>query len=62
MSFGDSVFEDTGTEFARLMEMTRAGILKPEKLLGWYFHVDGEEARRSYLKEDDNGHGNQEHL
>lgn len=44
ISFGDSVFEDTGTEFQRLMEMVKAGILKPEKLLGWYFHISPAQA------------------
>ena len=60
--FGDSVFEDTGTEFDRLLKMTEAGILKPERLLGWYFHMDAEQARQTYLKEDSDGYGNQEHL
>ncbi len=37
VTFGDSVFEDTGTEFARRMEMVRAGILPGEALKSWYF-------------------------
>ena len=55
--FGDSVFEDTGTEFDRLLRMTQAEILRPEKLLGWYFHVDEDVARRDYLREEEtHGH------
>ncbi len=37
VTFGDSVFEDTGTEFARRMEMVQAGILPGEALKNWYF-------------------------
>lgn len=40
LSFGDSVFEDTQAEFSRRMEMVKHGILRPEKLLEWYFDVD----------------------
>lgn len=40
VSFGDSVFEDTQTEFARRMQMVSAGLLKPEALLAWYFGCD----------------------
>ena len=47
--FGDSVFEDTGAEFDRLFRLTEAGILKPEKLLGWYFGVDEDRAAQEYL-------------
>ena len=49
--FGDSVFEDTGAEFDRLFRLTEAGILKPEKLLGWYFGVDEARAAQEYLKQ-----------
>lgn len=45
VEFGDSVFEDTGTEFARRMQMTQAGILRAEELLMWYFGVPEEKAR-----------------
>lgn len=44
VSFGDSVFEDTQQEFSRRIEMVRAGILRPEKLLEWYFDVDADTA------------------
>lgn len=40
VTFGDSIFEDTATEFARQKMMVDAGYLKPEKLIGWYFGVD----------------------
>lgn len=44
IAFGDSIFEDTGAEFTRQMEMVKAGVLRPEKLLGWYFHTAEPEA------------------
>ena len=40
VTFGDSIFEDTGTEFARLKQLVDANYLKPEKLIAWYFGVD----------------------
>lgn len=46
VSFGDSVFEDTQTEFARRMQMVSADILKPEALLAWYFGCDETEAAK----------------
>ena len=49
IAFGDSIFEDTGTEFQRRLQMAQAGILRPEKLLSWYFSVDEDAARRDYL-------------
>lgn len=45
ISFGDSVFEDTQQEFQRRMTMVQAGVLRPEKLLEWYFDVDEDTAR-----------------
>ncbi|MBP1544334.1 MAG: phage portal protein [Oscillospiraceae bacterium] len=45
IEFGDSVFEDTGTEFNRRMQMVQAGLLKPEYMLTWYFGVPEETAR-----------------
>jgi A118 family predicted phage portal protein len=45
IEFGDSVFEDTGTEFARRMQLVQAGVLKPELLLEWYFSVSEAEAK-----------------
>lgn len=46
ISFGDSVFEDTGTEFERRLRLAQAGYLRPEKLLGWYFHAEAGEAEK----------------
>lgn len=45
IEFGDSVFEDTGTEFARRFQMVQAGLLKPEEFNAWYFGVPIEKAR-----------------
>lgn len=41
VTFGDSVFEDTGTEFARRLEMVQAGVLEGAALREWYFHDEG---------------------
>lgn len=45
IEFGDSVFEDTGTEFSRRFQMVQAGMLKPELLNAWYFGVPLEKAK-----------------
>ena len=45
IEFGDSVFEDTGTEFNRRFQMVQAGMLKPEEFLAWYFGVPLDKAR-----------------
>ena len=45
VTFGDSIFEDTGTEFARRMQMAEANYLRPELLLAWYFGVSEDKAR-----------------
>lgn len=39
IEFGDSVFEDTGTEFNRRFQMVQAGMLKAEEFIAWYFGV-----------------------
>lgn len=44
IEFGDSVFEDTGTEFSRRFQMVQAGLLKPEDFNAWYFGVSLEKA------------------
>ena len=44
VTFGDSVFEDTGTEFGRRKQLVDGGYLKPEKLISWYFGCSDEEA------------------
>ncbi|MDE7360591.1 MAG: hypothetical protein K2N38_01520 [Oscillospiraceae bacterium] len=45
IEFGDSVFEDTGTEFDRRFQMVQAGLLKPEEFNSWYFGVPADKAR-----------------
>lgn len=47
IQFGDSVFEDTQSEFDRLKAMVEMG-MRPQKLLAWYFNVD-EETAKGYL-------------
>ncbi len=45
IEFGDSVFEDTGTEFNRRFQMVQAGMLKAEEFIAWYFGVPLDKAR-----------------
>lgn len=45
IEFGDSVFEDTGTEFNRRFQMVQAGMLKAEEFIAWYFGVPQDKAR-----------------
>lgn len=45
IEFGDSVFEDTGTEFNRRFQMVQAGLLKAEDFNAWYFGVPLDKAR-----------------
>ena len=51
ITYGDSIFEDTQQEFARRLQMVQAGVLKPGKLLEWYFSVDEKTAETEYLAE-----------
>lgn len=44
ITFGDSVFEDTESEFTRRLLLVQQGVLKPELLLKWYFGVSEEQA------------------
>ena len=53
VEFGDSVFEDTGTEFARRFQMVQAGLLKPEEFNAWYFGVTLDKARKLLPKMTD---------
>ncbi len=46
VSFGDSIFEDTGVEFERRLSLAQAGYLRPELVNAWYFGVDEEKARQ----------------
>lgn len=50
IEFGDSVFEDTGTEFSRRFQMVQAGLLKPEEFNAWYFGVPLDKAREMLPK------------
>lgn len=45
VTFGDSIFEDTATEFARRLQLVNAGLLKGESLLQYYFNVDAAGAK-----------------
>lgn len=42
--WGDGVQEDVAAEFERRRLMVEQGILKPEKLLAWYFHISEQQA------------------
>lgn len=52
VSFGDSIFEDTGTEFSRRKQLVDSGYLRAEKLVAWYFGVSDEEAAIDYMPEE----------
>ena len=45
IEFGDSVFEDTGTEFNRRFQMVQAGLLRPEVFNAWYFGLPLDKAK-----------------
>ncbi len=47
IEYGDSIFEDTNTEFSRRMQMLSQGIETPEKFRMWYFSEDEETARKN---------------
>lgn len=46
VEFGDSVFEDTGTEFTRRLQLVEAGLYKGELFNAWYFGVPEDKARK----------------
>ncbi len=46
IDFGDSIFEDTGTEFARRLQLVEHGLLKPEDFNAWYFGVPIQKAKQ----------------
>ncbi len=46
IDFGDSIFEDTGTEFARRLLLVEHGMLKPEDFNAWYFGVPLQKAKQ----------------
>lgn len=45
VTFGDSVFEDTGVEFARRLQLANSGYIKKESVVAWYFGVSEDEAK-----------------
>lgn len=49
VGFGDSIFEDTGVEYARRKQMADSGYLRPELLVSWYFNVSPEKALEEYM-------------
>lgn len=51
IEFGDGVFEDTDTEFNRRFQMVKAGLLKPENFVSWYFGVPIDKARELLPKQ-----------
>ena len=44
--FDDSIVVDTEVEFARLMQLAAAKMIRPEKVTAWYFGVSEEEAKK----------------
>ena len=45
VTFGDSIFEDTGIEFQRRKALVDGKYIRPELLTSWYFGVSEEEAK-----------------
>lgn len=45
IAFGDSIFEDTESEFNRRLLLANAGYLEPAQLIAWYFGCSEERAR-----------------
>ncbi len=50
-TWGDSVLEDTDKEFQRRMQMVAAGLLRPEKLLMWYFGCSEADAKLKFMSD-----------
>lgn len=46
VEFGDSIFEDTGTEFVRRKALVDAGYERPELFLAWYYGIAEEDAKK----------------
>ena len=44
ITWGDGILQDVDKEYARRVDLVERGLLKPEKLMGWYFGVSDEEA------------------
>lgn len=49
-TWGDGILENTELEFARRKQLADSNMLKPEKLLAWYFGISEEEAKE-YIPE-----------
>jgi A118 family predicted phage portal protein len=45
VTFGDSIFEDTGIEFQRRKAMADSKYIRPELLTSWYFGISEDEAK-----------------
>lgn len=45
ITFGDSIFEDTGVEFQRRKALADGKYIRPELLTSWYFGISEEKAR-----------------
>lgn len=45
VTFGDSIFEDTGVEFQRRKAMADSKYIRPEFLTSWYFGISEEKAK-----------------
>lgn len=45
-TWGDSVLEDPDKEFQRRIQLVTMGILRPELLLAWYFHLPENQAEK----------------
>lgn len=58
-NWGDGVLTDTAVEYAQQKALVDAGILKPEKLLSWYFGISEEEAKE-YIPKQQGGIGFEE--
>ena len=50
VTFGDSIFEDTGIEFQRRKALADSKYLRPELLTSWYFGISEEEAKEMMPK------------
>ena len=58
-NWGDGVLTDTGVEYTQQKALVDSGILKPEKLLAWYFGISEEEAK-DYMPKQQGGIGFEE--
>lgn len=52
VDFGDSVFEDTGVEFARRKSLADSGYIRKEDMTAWYFGISDEKAKELLPKQE----------